>query len=143
MKFICSSYNKEDGISHVCVQHLGKKFNGFATAHPDDRGNWSELAGCSYAETRAMIKALKYERKIAKQKADEAIDFVKSCECYSKFNKDDPSAKAMYRQLNQRIRRVNDLADEINDLYKALDTSIRRREIILNAIKAKKAKEDN
>jgi hypothetical protein len=143
MKFISSHYNQEKGLSNVCVQHLGKKFNGLASAHPDDKENWSELAGCSYAETRAMIEALKYERQLAKQKADDALDFVKSCECYSKFNKDDPSAKVIYRQLNQRIKRVNDLADEINDLYAALDTSIKRREIILNAIKAKKAKEDN
>ena len=113
-----------------------------AIAHPD-QPNKSEYAGCSYAEIRATIKGLKYERKLAKQKADEAIDFVKACECYSTFDKESPSAKAMYRQLNQRIKKVNDLADEINDLYRALDIAIKRREIVTGAIKRHKAKQDN
>ena len=143
MKFISSSYNTETGESSVTMQHLGKKFTGTAKIHPDEFDKKSEFAGCSYAETRATIQALKYERSLAKQKADEAIDFVKSVEGYAKFDKNSPSSKAIYRQLNQRIKRVNDLADEINDLYKALEMSIKRREIILNAISAKKSKEDN
>lgn len=143
MKFISSNYDKETGIAAVVVQHLGKKFVGYATGHSEDKENWSEYAGCSYAETRAMIKALKYERELAKHKSDEAIDFMKSCECYAGFDKESPSAKVFYRQMNQRIKRVNDLADEINNLYNSLDQAIKRREIILNALKAKKAKQDN
>ena len=143
MKFISSTYDKEKGYAIVEVQHLGYRFIGDAHAHPEDKANWSEFAGCSYAETRAMIKALTYERTLAKNKADQAIDFVKSCECYAGFDKDSPTAKAMYRQMNQRIKRVNDLADEINGLYDYLNKCIKRREIVLNAIDRKKSKEDN
>jgi hypothetical protein len=143
MKFISSSYDPEKGTSSVVMQHLGKKFEGTAKIHPDEFERKSEFAGCNYAEIRATIKALKYERQIAKNKSDEALDFVKSCEGYSKFDKDSPSAKAMYRQLNQRIKRVNDLADEINDLYRLLDVSIRRRDIILKAYNKKQSKKEN
>ena len=138
MKFISSSYDPKTGVSHVTMQHLGVKFTGTARVHPMEHEKASEYAGCAYAETRAMIDALKYERQLAKQKADMALDFVKSCECYSKFNKDDPSAKSMYRQLNQRIKRVNDLADEINNLIRSLQTDISRREIVTKAIERRK-----
>ena len=144
MKFIESHYNEETGISTVIMQHLGKKFVGQAKIHPDDKENQSRFAGCEYAEIRAMIKALKNERKIAKNKADMAIDFIKACEGYAKFDKDSDAAKVMYRQLNRRIKKVNDITDEINKLLDDLDRKIHRRAIVTNAIKRKQemTKED-
>ena len=143
MKFISSNYNSDTGIASVIVQHLGKRFTGRAVGHPEDKENWSEYAGCSYAETRATIKALKYERALAKEKAEISRNFVKACENYAGFNKDDASAKAMYRQLNRRIKRVNDLADQINSLYMELDISIKRRKIVVDALQKKKAERQN
>ena len=141
MKFIESGYNPTTGISYVVMQHLGKKFKGIAKLNPSEPEG-SSYAGCYYAELRAKIKALKYERALAKQKSDMALDFVKSIEGYSKFNKEDPSAKVVYRQLNQRIKKVNDLADQINTTYKELDSAIRRRDIVTKAIDRKKSKVD-
>ena len=144
MKFICSSYDPESGLSTVIVQHLGVKFTGFAKRHPDDEAISSELVGGTYAEMKATIKALKYERKLAKQKADEALDFVKAVENYAKFNKEDPAAKSMYRQLNQRIKKVNDLADEINELYNDYYTLIHQRDKIIKKYREKAVtKQDN
>ena len=74
-----------------------------------------------------MIKAYKYERKIAKIKSDEAIDFVKSCLCYKDFNKDDPSAIVVKRQLQKRIDRVNKITNKINILINILDEKIKQR----------------
>ena len=142
MKFINSSYDAESGLSKVTMQHLGKKFTEQARLNPAEQEKGSEYAGCYYAELRATIKALKYERKLAKEKADMALDFVKSVEGYSKFDKEDPSAKAMYRQLNQRIKKVNDLADEINACYRELEYAIHNRVTILNAIEHKKKLQD-
>lgn len=127
MKFISSSYDKDSGTSYVTVQHLGKKFKGIAHVHPDEKEYASEFAGCDYAEIRAMIKAYKYERKIAKIKSDEAIDFVKSCLCYKDFNKDDPSAIVVKRQLQKRIDRVNKITNKINILINILDEKIKQR----------------
>ena len=143
MKFISSSYDKETHSAKVVMQHLGKKFIGTAHAAEADQEKASEYAGCYYAELKATIKALKYERQLAKQKADMALDFVKSVEGYTKFDKEDPSSKAMYRQLNQRIKKVNDLADLINDIYRTLDYSIHHRDVLLKTIEKKKSKVDN
>ena len=114
MKFIESHiFNKSPETIYVTMQHLGVKFIDMARCHPDDMENYSEYAGGELAELRATVKALKYERKIAKKKSDEALDFVKSCEGYAKFDPESNTAKVMYRQLNRRIKRVNDLTDEI------------------------------
>ena len=138
MKFINSSYDPETGLSTVTMQHLGIKFLGSAQLHPDDRETASRYGGCVIAELRAAISALKYERTIAKQKADEAIDFMKACEGYANFDKDSPTAKVMYRQVNRRIKRVNDITDEINNLMKEIQEQIYKRKIVINAIKRKK-----
>ena len=143
MEFRDAIYNKNKGYAHVTVQHLGEIFEGEAWGHPEDKDNWSEFAGCSYAETRAMISALKWERRNAKEKADQSIDFLKSCQCYKNFDKDSETAKVLYRQINQRVKKVNDLTDKINELYDSLDKAIRRRSIVVNALKNKRAKEDN
>ena len=143
MKFIDSAYDPNTGMSVVIMQHLGEKFEGTAKVHPDDEKG-SSYFGCQLAEIRATIKALKYERKLAKQKSDEALDFVKACQCYKIFNKDDNTAKLMYRQLNRRIKKVNDLTDKINELLKEEDICKHQRQIVINAIERHKemTKED-
>lgn len=145
MKFITSSYDPETGETKVVMQHLGKKFVGIAKTHPNDMEISSELTGGTLAEIRATIKALKYERKLAKEKSDMALDFVKSVTCYAKFDSEDASAKSMYRQLNQRIKKVNDLADEINDLYDTLDSLLilRKKYTERRNKQAEESKEDN
>jgi hypothetical protein len=142
MKFIDSDYDEVSGISSATVQHLGKKFTEQAYLHPEDK-NASKYAGCRFAESRAIIKALKYERALAKNKADMALDFVKALECYAGFDKNSPEAKLMYRQLNKRIQKVNDITDSINAQIQDLDIAIRQRSIVVNALERKKTEKDN
>lgn len=143
MKFISSYYDQNTGTSYVTVQHLGKKFEGVAHTHPSEKDYASEFAGCEYAELKAIIKALKYERKIAKVKSDEALDFVKSCLCYKNFNPDDPSTIVVKRQLQKRINRVNKITDEINATIEYLNERIKQRSNFYKKIENKKTKTDN
>ena len=138
MKFISSEYDSYLGHAVVIMQHLGKKFIGTANLHPDDSENASEFAGCALAELRATVKALKYERTIAKQASDEALKFVHACENYAKFDPESDTAKVIYRQLNRKIKQVNDLTDQINELLEQIQTFGQRRQIILNALKRRK-----
>ena len=138
MEFVNSTYDSESGTSIVIMRHMGERFLGTAYVHPKDMENASEYAGCNLAELRATVKALKYERRLAKYRADEAIDFLKSCECYKNFDKESPTAKVIYRQVNRRIKRVNDITDHINDLLEQIKVFASRRQIIINAIKRKK-----
>ena len=82
MKFIDNFYDKEVGRSVVIMEHRKKRFVGKAFLSPDDEKKASEYVGCAYAETRAVIKALKYERKILKEDAETCRKFIKACECY-------------------------------------------------------------
>lgn len=144
MKFISSSYDKENHISTVVMQHLGKKFTGTAKLSAEDPTPASEFTGCDYAEIKATLKALKYERKLAKQKADEALDFVKSCTCYKDFDQKDPNVKLMYRQLNKRVQRVNDITDEINYMLRDFERRKIQRKVLYEKINViNKSKEDN
>ena len=44
----------------------------------------------------------------------------------------------MYRQLNRRIKRVNQLADEINQKMRDLDIAIKQKDIVHKALERKK-----
>lgn len=136
MKFLTSKYT--GGRSVVIIQHLGELFRGEARVHPDDKEKASEYAGCGYAEIRATIKALKYERKLAKDEAEICRKFIKSCECYKNWDPESPTARAAYRQLNRRIKKVNQLTDKINSAMQGLEKSIWSRDVTLKAIDRRK-----
>lgn len=126
MKFLTSETYPDKGLSIVSVEHKGNNYQGSAKLHPDDV--WSEFTGCRFAEERAEIKALKAEYKQKRHDCEECRKFVAAIRQYSKFNPEDPSAKAMFRQLNRRIREVNLLADEINRKEFNLRVAIRQQD---------------
>lgn len=138
MKFIESYYNPEDGYSSVRMKHLHTIFVGRAQLHPDDKDKASEYAGCAYAEDRAKIKALKYERKLAKEEAEICRKFIKACESTNAWDKDSKTAKVAYHQLNCRIKKVNKITDEINNLLFKINKSIVERDITLKAFEKNK-----
>ena len=113
------------------VKHLGRTFVGSAKLHPDDQNTRSELVGGSIAETRAIIKALQYERKLLKEKYKEYQNFVKACECYKNFDKDSQTAKVMYRQLNRRKRNIEKLTEKIDLLKEGIHEGLRERVRVL------------
>lgn len=138
-----SVYIEHNGNSYCEVLHKGERYIGHAKLHPEDKDKASRYTGCRFAEMRAEIKALKAEYKKEKAACEECRKFVKACTQYKNFDKESPTAKAMFRQLNQRIKRVNKLADEINKKLNNLDMAIRQKEIVHNALqKHTQAKND-
>jgi len=138
MRFIDGYYDTETGISLVILEHLGRKFAGNAYLHPDDKAIASEIAGCEYAEIRATIDALRYERKLKKHDYKVIENFIKACNCYNNFNKDSLSARVMYRQLNRKRKEINDITKEIEKFKGELQELISRREKIMEKMKSKK-----
>lgn len=143
MKFINSIFDREKGTSEVTMEHMGQYFIGKARLHPDDKDKISEYAGCSYAEARATIAALKYERKMAKEKSENIRKFIKACECYKDWDPESPVAKVTYRQLNRYIQKVNHLTEIINDMMFSLDKSIWKRDVTIKAFEQNKSKKVN
>ena len=137
-----SDYNKLTGKSFVKIKYKGKYYVGIAKLHPDDADKASKFAGCRFAEQRAVIKALKDELKQKRAACDECRKFVNAVTNYANFDPETPTAKAMFRQLNRRIKEVNNIIDEINATQEGLEKSIRQHTVVVNGIQSKKANQD-
>lgn len=137
MKFIDSHVYKEIRMSEVIIEHKGEEFVGFAVCHPDD--TWSDYIGCKFAELRATLKALKYEYQIEKEKVNEIQKFIAIVEQYKNFNKEDGTAKAMYRQLNRRLKNLKAIEEDINMVKKTIKARLKALEKTNQILKDKKS----
>jgi len=132
MKFFSSLTLKSKGVSQVCIEHKGQIYAGVAKCHPDD--TWSEFTGCKFAELRATKKALKAQYKEEKLKLDAIKTFMTAVSQYKNFDNESSTAKAMYRQYNRRVKRLEEIASDIS----AIDDVIKARLKSLKVIEEKR-----
>ena len=132
MRFLDSGTVKETGYSTVIIKHKGNEYVGQAKCHPDD--TFSEFTGCRYAQERAEIKALKDEWKQKKHDCDECRKYLIAVSQYAGFDKESSTAKAMFRQLNRRIKEVNKLAEVISQRQFNLQVAIKQQDSFNNKI---------
>ena len=126
MRFLDSGTVKETGYSTVVIEHKGSKYMAYAKCLPDD--TFSEFTGCRYAQERAEINALKDEWKQKKHDCDECRKYLIAVSQYAGFDKESSTAKAMFRQLNRRIKEVNKLAEIISQKQFNLQVAIRQQD---------------
>ena len=139
MELLSSYFDERTGKSIVVIKHKKKIYEGTAKLHPEDVDKASKYAGCRFAEIRAEIQALKVEHRKEKAACEEIHKFVRACTQYKNFDETSPTAKAIYRQLHRRIKRVNDLADLINQKLQDLEIAIKQKEIIGNALEKRQS----
>ena len=142
MKLIDAWFEESTGKSYATVEHLGRRYQGMAKLHPEEE-TASKFTGCRYAEMRAQIKALKFEREMKIQKCNECRKFIKTCSQYKGWDKESSTAKAIYTQLNKRIKEVNKLTNEINRLIWDLNIAIKQQESVHKKLAASKSNSDN
>ena len=142
MRLVSAYYDENTGVSYATVVHsingLERRFEGIAKIHPEEESK-SRFTGCRYAEMRAQIKALKAERECLIWKCEECRNFVKACGQYKNWDKESPIAKVVYRQLNTRIKQVNELTNQINQLQWDLNIAIRQQSMIHTKLAGKRA----
>ena len=126
MRFLDSGTVKETGYSTVIIKHKGNEYVGQAKCHPDD--TFSEFTGCRYAQERAEINVLKDEWKQKKHDCDECRKYLIAVSQYAGFDKESSTAKAMFRQLNRRIKEVNKLAEIISKKQFNLQVAIKQQD---------------
>ena len=126
MRFLDSGTVKETGYSTVIIKHKGNEYVGQAKCHPDD--TFSEFTGCRYAQERAEINALKDEWKQKKHDCDECRKYLIAVSQYAGFDKESSTARAMFRQLNRRIKEVNKLAEIISKKQFNLQVAIKQQD---------------
>lgn len=104
-------------------------WRGYATCHPNDLDMESERTGMHIAETRALIKVLKAERREVKIKIKEITDFYNGLKDSKKIvvTTDYVMGKIRSRlgALNDELREVNEeityLQFSLNDYIKSKD----------------------
>lgn len=137
MRLVDAYYSEYLGKSYATVEHtiggVKRRFEGMAKIHPEEDHS-SKFTGCRYAEMRAQIKALKAERQYLIGKCEECRKFVKTCSQYKGWDKTSSTAKAVYRQLNKRIKQINTLTDRITQLQWDLNIAIRQQESVTKKI---------
>lgn len=142
MRLVSAYYSENTGVSYATVVHsingLERRFEGIAKVHPEEESK-SRFTGCRYAEMRAQIKALKAERQSLIWKCEECRKFVKACSQYKNWDKESLVAKVVYKQLNARIKQVNELTNQINQLQWDLNIAIRQQETIHHKLAGKRA----
>lgn len=142
MKLIDAYYSEYLKKSYATIEHsingTKKQFEGVSKVHPEEE-HASKFTGCRYAEMRAQIKALKAERTDLIIKCEECRKFVKACSQCKNWDKDSPIAKVVYRQLNQRIKQINKITDEINQLQWDLNIAIRQQDTVGKKLADKRA----
>ena len=144
MKFEDSLYLESTGLSFAYIRHLNNAFIGKAKLHPDDKDKASKFAGCEYAEIRATIKALKYEKSIKKANYKNLENFVKACGTYKNFDKESKTAKAVYRQLNRKKREIEKIDENIKLLQDELRKKIKLRDEMYDKLNSRTvSKKDN
>lgn len=140
MRFLDSGTVKETGYSTVIIEHKGNEYVGQAKCHSDD--TFSEFTGCRYAQERAEIKALKDEWKQKKHDCNECRKYLIAVSQYAGFDKESSTAKAMFRQLNRRIKEVNKLAEIISQRQFNLQVAIRQQDSFNNKIEQMRLKDN-
>lgn len=135
MIYIDSDFNKKTGITTVTIQHMGEKFIGTAKLHPDDKDRNSVLVGGRYAEMRATIKALKYERRILKQEYNIIKNFYTSCTQCKDYQFDSNMDKIFRKQLYKRQKRINEITEDIAFIQITLAKDILQRDKLLTKTK--------
>ena len=131
-EFVSSETYKKSGVSIVVLKYKNMRFTGKAYKHPND--DWSEFFGCELAEIRAKIKAAKWEYNRKKEEYKNYENFVKSLECYKNFDPESPTAKVIYRQLNQRKKELYIAKSRINTLKNSIPMMIKNRELFQQKI---------
>ena len=139
MKLVNAYFSEYTNNSYATVEHningIKRRFEGMAKLHPEDKR--SKFTGCRYAEMRAQLKALKAERESLIAKCEECRKFVKACSQYKNWDKESPTAKAVYKQLNKRIKAVNELTNRINHLQWDLNIAIRQQDMVNKKLASK------
>ena len=121
MKFLYGYFDQETGKSTVALADKYGTYIGQAQLHPNDKENASKYAGCSIAERRAQIKALRNKRRRIKIKIKTIKEILKDVE-NEKIN----------IKLRYYTKELNNINEEIDQIRKNIQERIKIRNDIIN-----------
>lgn len=120
VKLIKSFYDPESGESYAFVKTKYGVFVGSTKVHEEDKDIASSFAGCSFAETKAIISYEKEKLKEYKNRLNILETLVNNMEKLSLYNKNDASARYIRKQYYITRNLVNEQTQKIDAIKKNL-----------------------
>lgn len=110
-------YNSHNGKTIACLKSKrGNSFWGTADIHPDDKKYQSERFGKDLALTRAELSAAEFMLAEARTKLKVIDNFLSNLSCCNNFDKESPTAKAVFRQRNMVAKELEAAIDKVKIL---------------------------
>ena len=117
--------------------HKGQEFTGYTRCLPEDEDFWSENVGCFIAETRAIIKQLKYAKKQLIPGLKALEDFEKTLKCCKNYDPDSFEAKRLRKEIYLQKRKINEINSAIKDEQDYLTQYIKGKDKLYNRLRSK------
>ena len=109
-RLVYSDYNKDTGISTVIINSKYGQFTGVSELNPEDKNYESSFLGCSIAEKRAIIKALRAQLREVKamQKAIKiVINDLEKSKFYQKNSVENRRLRKTFWLYQKEIDKIN------------------------------------
>lgn len=129
-KLAYANFNAETGISDVVIKNKNGCFMGMATCHPEEEAI-SEYTGCRYAEIRANIKAVQYEKRMVNAAIKELEDFEKILKSLKGYNPNSIEARRLRRRIHEKKEERIFLQTAIIAMKNALKKAMDERDAFL------------
>ncbi len=130
-----ADYIPETGISQAMVSTKRGNFFGYAQCHPEEEFP-SHYAGCRLAESRALLKAVQFEKNMINVKIQELKNFEKILKSLKDYNPHSVEARRLRRRIHELKEERLKYLNFIIDIKEGIRATMDKRDAYL----AKKAK---
>ena len=119
IKLLNSNYDEETGISTASIQTDYGIFTSTSKLHEEDKDIVSTYAGCQYAETKAILKYMKYRTKLIKQQIKGLEDCQKALMNLKDYNHNSVENRTIRKQIYLLKRQKKDFENRISSLTRS------------------------
>lgn len=118
-RLVHAEYFPEERTSEAIIDTMHGLFYGVAHCHPEEEYE-SHFAGCRIAESRAILRAVQFEKNILNHQIKELEDFEKILKSLKEYNHHSVEC----RRLRRRIHELKDIRKEYIKQIKAIKEGI-------------------
>lgn len=138
MKSHMAYWDEQTGVAYyVIIMPDGTPITGTARCHPRDVDMMSEKTGCSIAEMRATIKALKYHKKyVLKPELKALKKFYFTINQSKYYNPEDYSNQMLARAIHRLEDEVIDIDDVIKYEQEKLSNYMEEKAKFWNSVRS-------
>ena len=137
-KLVYANYDKETGISNVIIRNKYGTFSAKSTLNEADRYIESSFAGCTYAESKAIIKSLKAGCRELQTQIKTLRDFEKILKGLKDYNHHSLECRRLRRRIYELQWELDVMKTRIQTAEETLLKVYNSREIALKKLMGRK-----